>query len=250
MKLIHFIVILAGWFGFQSLRTTAQENALTLPITNYSGISLPPLNEVLDSAIANNNSLKYLNLDILAKEINLKASRVAWTRNLGIQSDLRYGTFDNFTTNTAEGQYPSIRASQSTQLNYGVGAYIKVPIIEIISRKNQVDLAKTELLRAQSMADSQRDELVQLIIRLYNDAMLKQNLVGIKAKYYETASINLEMAEKEFRNGMINLSEYTRISQITSSAEADIETARIDFMTAYMVLEVIAGVNFAQNIQP
>lgn len=246
MKFMRFIFILAGLVGFQGLNTAAQESVLANPPSSYSGINLPPLEAVIDSALANNNNLKYLNLDILAKEINLKASRVAWTRNLGVQSDARYGTFDNFTTNTAEGQYPSIRASQSTQLNYGVGAYIKIPILEIVSRKAQIDLAKTELMRAQSMADNQREELIQLIIKLYNDALLKQNLLRIKAKFYETASINLEMAEKEFRNGTTNLSEFTRISQITSAAESEMETAKIDFMTAYMVLEVIAGFDFTQ----
>jgi hypothetical protein len=66
----------------------------------------------------------------------------------------------------------------------------------------------------------------------------------LKAKYIETARINLEMVEREFQNGVVSVGEYSRISEIVTRTEADFESARIDFITSYMVLEEIVGFKF------
>jgi len=222
----------------------AQEvNEFDLYAVNFN-IILPPLNVLIDSAIAHNSQVRFRDLDILIKSCKLKSDQNNWTRDFGVQTDIRYGTFDNFSTNTAEGQSPSIIATRNNQLNYGFGAYIKLPFYDFINRKNQVKLAKTEVEQAESMAASQRDELRLLVIRQYNDLVLKQRLLKIKSKYLETSRIDLEMIEKEYRNGVISISEYSRISGITSSSETDFETAKTDFITTYMILEEIVGFKF------
>jgi outer membrane protein TolC len=52
------------------------------------------------------------------------------------------------------------------------------------------------------------------------------------------------MVEKQFLNGVIPLTEYTQMLGNVSNLETDYETARMDFLTAYMVLEVIVGMKF------
>jgi outer membrane protein TolC len=199
---------------------------------------------VIDSAIKNNALLKYRNQEINAKESNLKSQQVSWTKNVGIQADTRYGTFDNFSTNTSEGQTPSILATKSSQFNYGVGAFVKIPFYDLFNHKNQINIAKSELNQAESMAEAQREEITQMVIRQYNDLILKQRLLKIKSQNMESSKINMQMGETQFKSGVINLSDYVRISDIVSRAEADYESARADFITAYMVLEEIAGFNF------
>ena len=62
--------------------------------------------------------------------------------------------------------------------------------------------------QAQSMTEVQRDETRQLVIRQYNDLILKQRLLRIKSKYPEALRINMQMVEKEFTNGIISVTEY------------------------------------------
>jgi len=206
--------------------------------------SFPPMSVLIDSAIKNNAIVKYRNQEIDAKESNLKSQQVSWTKNVGIQADTRYGTFDNFSTNTSEGQTPSIYATKSSQFNYGVGAFVKVPFYDLFNHKNQINQAKTELIQAETMAEAQRDEVTQMVIRQYNDLILKQRLLKIKSQNLESSRINMQMGETQFKSGVINLSEYLSISDVISRAEADYESARADFITAYMVLEEIAGFKF------
>jgi len=208
---------------------------------------IPPLETLIDSAISNNPYVKYRDLQISVNKNKLQADRSEWTRNLGVQIDSRYGTFDNFSTNTSEGQNPSLLATRSNQLNYGAGAYIKFPIYDIVNRKNQINLSKSEVQQAVNMAEVQRNELRQLVIRQYNDLILRQKLLRSKSKYIETVKINMEMADKEFQNGVIPVGEYSRISEIVSRAEVDFETAKTDYNTAYMILEELVGYKFNLN---
>ena len=82
------------------------------------------------------------------------------------------------------------------------------------------------------------------VITQYNDVLLKQRLLIIKSKYLETSKINMQMAEKGFMNGTISVDDYSRVSEIASNTEADFETTKMEFMTAYMLLEETTGMRF------
>jgi outer membrane protein TolC len=205
---------------------------------------LPPLETIIDSAISNNPNVKLRDLQINVNRYKLRADRTLWTKNLGIQTDIRYGTFDNFSTNTSEGQNPSLIATRSIQMNYGVGAYIKLPIYDVVNRKNQINLASAEVEQAVNFAKFQRNELRQSVIKQYNELIIKHRLLKIKSKYAETSKINMQMVEQEFTNGIISISEYARISEIVTRTEIDFENSRMEFLTAYMILEEITGIRF------
>ncbi len=205
---------------------------------------LPPLQTIIDSAIAKNPDVKAREHLASAKAYNLKSDRARWTENLGLQADARYGTFNNFSMNTGVGQTPSNLATLDTQFNYGVGAYIRLPLFDFANRKNMLGAGQSALDEAVSQVEVQRDLLRQLIIRQYHDLILKQRLLRIRSKYLETARINMVMAEKEFQNGVIPLSEYSRIADITTTSEETFETAKIEFITSYMLLEQITKTKF------
>ena len=57
------------------------------------------------------------------------------------------------------------------------------------------------------------------------------------------------MAEQKFRNGVVDLTEYTRISEISTRAETDYEISRSEFISSYLILEDIAGFRFS-DLQP
>jgi len=208
---------------------------------------LPSLETIIDSAIANNPYVKFRDLQITVNTHKLKSDRAEWTRDIGFQTDVRYGTFDNFASNVVEGQNPALSSTRNTQTNYGIGAYIRIPFYDFLNRKNQIKMAKAEIEQAKSFSQVQRNELRQLVIRQYNELIIKQRLLKIKAKYTETSRIHMQMVEKEFINGAITLTEYSSLSEIASRAESELESAKMDFRTAYMILEEIVGMKF--NLQ-
>ena len=244
MKYSFQILIIIFAFLIIRLPGFAQQHkAFDLSNENIE-LLLPPLETIIDSAIAKNPYVKFRDLQITVNSYKLKSDRADWTRDIGFQTDVRYGTFDNFASNVVQGQNPALTSTKNTQTNYGIGAYIRIPFYDFINRKNQIKLAKAEIDQAQSFSQVQRNELRQLVIRQYNELIVKQRLLKIKIKYTETSRIHMEMVEKEFINGTISLTEYSSLSEIASRAESELESAKMDFRTAYMILEEIAGMKF------
>jgi outer membrane protein TolC len=239
-RLILFVCLqFCTMFSLIAQKTTAPDSLSVEYV-----FKLPPLAALIDSATKYYPLIKLRNQAIEAKEANLKSQQISWVKNFGIQSDVRYGTFDIFSTTTAEGQNPSMNATQNTQVNYGIGAFLKIPIFDIVNRKHQVDQAKSELEQAETMADAERAQLRQLVIKQYNEVLLKQKLLQIQSKKLSNSRINMDMVETRFRNGQIPVDEYVRIVDIATGAESDYESIKSDFNTAYMILEEIVGFKF------
>ncbi len=240
----HFILITFFTLLMIQFSGTAQQmKEFDLFKDNIESI-LPPLETIIDSAIARNPYVKFRDLQVTVNKQKLKSNRLEWTRDVGLQTDVRYGTFDNFASNVVEGQNPALTSTRNTQTNYGVGAYIRIPFYDFLSRKSQITSAKAEIAQAQSYSLVQRNELRQLVIKQYNEVIVKHRLLKIKSRYAETARINLAMAEKQFLNGVITVAEYSSTTEIVSRSETDFESSKMEFRTAFMILEEIVGIKF------
>jgi outer membrane protein TolC len=227
--------------------TTAPDSLLNkkLPdsLLNKKEIEFPTLAAVIDSALKHNAAVRYRNLEIEVRAYNLTIQRNVWLRNLGVQADSRYGTIDAFSTN-ANGVTSNFANTTSKQLNYAAGVYLKIPIFDIVNRKTQIKQAKAELEEAKSQAASQEDDIRQLVIKQYEDLLMRQKLLIIKSQNQGSATVNMEMVEKEFRNGVIPITEYVRLSDMTSRIQADYEIAKSEFLLSKKLLEDIAGFTF------
>jgi len=202
---------------------------------------IPNLDVLIDSAWANHGMLAYRKNEINVKESNLKMKKRYWTRNFGIQGDTRYGTFNNFSENINSSGTINL-ASNTTQFNFGVGFYLKIPVFDVYNRKSEIKQAKAELTQAENLVKFQKDEIKETVIRYYEDLILKQNLILIRAKNLSDARVNLEMAKKDYTNGNLVLYEFIRISDITSGIATEYEKAKSALIVAKKLLENITGV--------
>jgi outer membrane protein TolC len=114
----------------------------------------------------------------------------------------------------------------------------------MLNRKNQTKIAELQLDEAIALAKSQEDQVRQLVIKQYQELILKQKLLSIKSQTLGNAKVNMEMVEKEFTNGVTTVSEYVRISDITSRIESEYEVTKSDFLLAKKLLEDLAGFSF------
>lgn len=204
---------------------------------------IPKLSVVIDSVLKRSAMLSFRKHHIGVKESTLKSEQIYWSRNLGIQADTRYGNLSNFAT-SEDGLSNTSALTTSKQLNYSVGFYLKFPLFDVLNRKKQIKLARLEVNEAKNMAEFQEEELRQTTIRLYQDLILKQKLLKIRSRRLGDGRVNMQMVEKEFRNGVVPLSEYVRINGMTTNMEADYEKAMSEFITAKQLLEDMSGIIF------
>jgi outer membrane protein TolC len=221
---------------FHSVEVLAQKNIEDTINGSTTKLIIPHLSQLIDSALVHSGMVSYRRLEIDAKESNLKSKRRYWTRNFGVQADTRYGTFNNFSTTSGSNSTINL-ASNTKQLNYNVGFYLKIPIFDVINRKSQIKKAKAELAQAAGLAKSQESEVRTSVIRHYEDLKLKQNILELRASNLGSARVNMEMVAKEFRNGAIETSEYVRISDMTSRIAVEFEKAKSAFFLSKKLLE-------------
>ena len=220
----------------------AQDVNTKKSINDSYRLLIPKLEVLIDSALANHGMLGYRLDEIDVKKANLKLKKRYWTRNFGIQGDTRYGTFNNFSSNVSGANTIQL-ASSTVQSNYGIGFYLKIPVFDIYNRKSDIKQAKAELSQARNLVKFQEDEVKETVIRYYEDLILKQRLLKIRAVNLSDAKVNLEMAQKEYTNGQIPLYEYIRISDITSGIETEFEKTKSAMIMAKKLLENLTGVN-------
>lgn len=202
---------------------------------------IPPLSALIDSAIAINPGLKSSEAQVNVSQFNLLSARRLWTKNLSLSADLRYGNFTNYSNDA----FTDIAvATNKSEFRYGAGGTVKFVIYDFLDRKNQIRLAQAGINDIQYLNDEKKSTLRQTIIRYYNELILKQRLLKLSSKNIETVRVTMQLVEKEFLNGVIPLTEYMRMSGIVSGAEASFENARMEFMTAYMLLEEVVGMKF------
>ena len=240
----YFLPILLT--GFLSNLGMAQNNMVKEIQSQRNGISIPPLQVLIDSAINHNAMVRYRTQTVGVKETDLKSEKLYWTRNFGIQADGRYGNFNNNSISVVEGT-STLLASSTSQLNYGVGIYLKFPVFDAINRKNQVKKGKIEMEQAKSLAEAQKDEVRELVIKQYQELTLKQKLLIINSQNLGNAKVNMEMVEKEFRSGVVSIYEYVRLSDMTARIETDYENAKSDFLLAKKLMENLVGFSITKS---
>ncbi|MGA3014500.1 MAG: TolC family protein [Bacteroidales bacterium] len=240
-RVIFLLVCIAVIMG---TTCEAQQKRKFNPLTDDITQMIPPMSTLLDSAFAHDPGLKFSQLQYIIDKGSLYSGQVQWTQDIGLQANGGYGTFDYLYNNAIGGQNQQTTTLKQNETQYGVGGFIRLPLYDLVNRKNQIKTARAVMQQAETLSETRKNEIRELVIRQYNDIIEKQQILKIKSRYLETSRINTQMAEKGFVKGTITLDEYSRVSQIGSSTEADYETARTDFINSYMIMEVMTGMNF------
>ncbi|MBI9039869.1 TolC family protein [Lutibacter sp.] len=244
MKLILKFIVLLYINIFCVNYSLAQSSSLENTSKRKNEMNLPPLEAVIDSVLKNNAMIRFNNKGIEVKDATLNSERIYWTRNFGFQGESRYGTLNNNSTSDDGVSNSAFATTTTKQFTYTVGFYVKFPIFDMLNRKNQTKIAELQLDEAIALAKSQEDQIRQLVIKQYQELILKQKLLSIKSQTLGNAKVNMEMVEKEFTNGVTTVSEYVRISDITSRIESEYEVTKSDFLLAKKLLEDLAGFSF------
>ncbi len=221
-----------------------QESNLFDPLKDEISSSIPSLEVLIDSAISNNPQIQVRDQQLIFNEFKLRSKRVEWTKNLGVQANTGYGNMYNYSSTSTGSIDPAPIATFRNQTHYSASLYISMPFNTIVDRKNQLRMANAEIRQAGSLIEEYKREIRQVVISHLNALILNQRIFVLKANKLESIRASMQMAETQFLNGIIPLSEYTQLNASVSETEIDYEKARMDLLNAYMLLEEIVGIKF------
>lgn len=196
----------------------------------FTADSIPPLQVFLDSAMKNSPAIKMYETQIVQNQCQLELLKYNWMKEIYMVVDSKYG------------QYGNASPSDQLYLGYGGGAVIKVPLTAVVGNSQRKKIAQMEL--SESMYNKQIliSELKKAIIKQYNETFYRKSSLSIRVEALEVASINQKLSEKEFKNGLIHVDQYSRISEIYYTQLQLLEQAKMELKTSLALLLEMSGI--------
>ena len=214
------------------------------PMIDDITLRIPPLDDLIDSAIVHSPLLKTIDADIYINKYMVKTARREWMQNLYLDFNAIINYYDGLTHNkTNLGDINSVLTTQDAN-RYAVGASIRMPMDDLWDRRNRVKTATKYVERAISEKDYQTQEIRKAVIEQYNKLIINQRILRIANDNQIFMGMQMAMAEKDFINGQMTLYEMARLNEMNRKAVTDFESARIEFYNAYMILQEIVGIRF------
>lgn len=196
---------------------------------------LPPLQVLLERAAANHPSVQFNSELAKAYASRLDVERKSWTSHIngffnygyGNQSLIAAGSVNNDFVNIANG--------------YRTGININVPLYEFVTRKDRLKQRRFEYEAQLYKKDELAMEVHNQVVEQYHNLILSQKLMNLRIEMVEKARQSMNISEQEFKVGNIDVTTYTRMTEIYTINSAQYEMARMDFMKAYDKLELLLG---------
>jgi outer membrane protein TolC len=203
---------------------------------------IPSLDSLMAKAKRNSPKLYYLEADVAYWETEEKTTKNDWLSFVSVGSSYNYGIFDNLTNQQLAGDPTGNQLLFSTeQTRYNIGATLQIPISALVNRKKQVKSAQIETEKAEFNKMVGENELVEVVITRYNNLIKEHRMFIISNAVVDAFTIQSVELEKDYKNGIISISEYTRLNQVLNDALRINESQRSAFILALRLLENSIG---------
>ncbi|MCF8336532.1 MAG: TolC family protein [Bacteroidales bacterium] len=206
-------------------------------VTRY----IPPLSALIDSAVANAPSVQFEKLKTDYYRYNVKTAKRDIYNHMGFDGQVSRGRyyFNDYQEDEAD-----FFLSESRRFNYNVGIYLQLPLSSIIDRRNNINKEKKwveiSMARKRQVAKEVRREVIQL----YNDLLENQKILKLTNEYLQWTYVQMQMAENQFVNGQISITEMTQQKEFQRRAKTEFEKRKASFKTAYDQLQEVVGMKF------
>lgn len=204
---------------------------------------LLPLDSIVKIALKNSPTLRANDAMIAKTEHQVNVDRYSWMNGMIPFVNVTGGNQDLILqSNSGLGQ------TQSSTLSNGVafGLNLRLPLYEIFGRQAKVNATKMELKATKYKKEEAELVLRRQIIQEYNDVLAFHRLMRIHNEATQSSKINLVLAEKSFRDGVLDLAAYTQIMQTVTINENNFEMAKRSFTIAFNQLETTVGVSISK----
>ena len=203
---------------------------------------IPPLEDLIDSAIVHNPFLKYYDADISEWRYKVKSAARVWMRNFYFDASFQRD-FWNSSTWSDVSLPPTIINDQNSWRGL-FGLRIVLPMEDLWDRRNQIKTATKEIEKSMAQKDNQVLQLRQQIITQYNQLIVNQKILKNANESVIAGAMNKEMGDKEFLNGQSTLYDLAYIMEMYRIAVYNYETSRNAFYNSYMILQELCGFKF------
>lgn len=208
--------------------------------TSDAFFELRPLNAILADAEQHSPALKMEQLDAEILYSDLRILKKEWANYLALSGSFQVGNVQ-FIDNLSSGSTPDVRTVTRENIFAVAGVSIRLPLSDFITKAERRRQLEIQLDQERLNLQQKKFELRQLVIRQYNDLQRALRLMEIRNRDLNFHELTTETAERYFREGSMDLEEYTNAFNRRNEAEIRLEEAKMDAQLLYLLLRELAG---------
>jgi outer membrane protein TolC len=235
-KLIKFLGIIL-FFAMQYQVAAQQKNdSIIDPKMNIEEY-LPPLDSLFIIGLKNNPLQRLEQAQANSYYWNMQYVKRIWTQGLGVFYNYSWGDLPFFSG-------PLNNVGQQTTIfqGYRVGIDLRLNLFDYLGYKGRVGQAREAWEVAKHKKDVEAFNYKKDVADYYTNLVGAQRIFTARNEDLFVQQVACAVAEKEFKEGVIKISEYARQKNVLSIAVAAQEDARRLYTNYYERLQVILGV--------
>lgn len=206
---------------------------------------IPALEVLIDSAVYNSHRLRYWDKEISITEYELKTQKRDWANYFAISGDYKEGSWTSLTFVEDQAGNSVGTLGSTNQSRYNVGISLRLPVIDIVDYKNKVKISKMKIESKMEQRLEERQSIRTEVINLYNELVIQQKMLMLDIDNIEYLTLTTEMADREYQNNNISLADMARVRDNLARARYRYVRTKINFINAYVMLQEVTGVKFA-----
>lgn len=204
---------------------------------------LPSIDSLIQVAKENSPRLKYFDADAKYWEGRVKVTGRSWLNSIYLDASYGYGVFDNLNNEQIAGDPLASQVLFTLeQSRYNLGVSMKMPLHAIFNRGIEVKTAKAEVERAKYEKEFAIRELEMLVTQQFHEVVRAHRMLLVSSSVVESYKLQALNADKNFTNGIIDITEYTRLQQMLNQSLKTLEFQRSEYEMALSALEGIVGI--------
>lgn len=204
---------------------------------------LPSIDSLTRLAYKNSPDLQYQRADQRYWKARQRLAQTRWLDYFYVEGTYSYGIFDNLTEQQLTGVPTASQTLLSTQQSrYTFGPSLKIPISAILNRGNDIRAAKAERERSMEEREVEKAKIREVVIVRYSEIVKSHRLIFIYSTMVDTYKVQSLRAEADYKNGIIEVAEYTRLQQMYNEAMVAFESEKSHLALAILLLEQVVGI--------
>lgn len=208
--------------------------------SSWAKFQLPPLIVLTEAALDNSPQVKYQESIILRNKENIKERKKRWTNRIFM--DAGYSYTNNFSVTNLNSSTNNVETvALRNGGNYRAGITLRLSLYDLLVTKHLKLGAMHEKNASENQLKVIEKQIMWEVTQLYKNLQLAQTLLKIKSEKMQTLALQRQMAEKEFTQGQIKISELSRLTELASNAHQEFEQGKNAYEKAYLQLEQFVG---------
>lgn len=243
IKLLQKRAVILGLIFLSFLPVKAQVDSMFLDPRADIEMLLPPLDSLFQIGIRNNPRMKMEMAFARAYDWNVKYVRWLWAQNLSVFYNYSFGNLPFFAGNLGGGN-----AITTINEGYRAGINLSLSVFDVMGHRGRVNEVKEKAIGQRYKHDAEIMEYKRQLALFYSDMVGYNRLFKSRNEDLMTQAIACQVAEKEYKEGTIHISEYARQKNVLADAEAAYHESFRFFLGSLEQFEALLGVQLSKVV--